>query len=65
MRSKLAGGQESSFQLLADRLSFFALRDQVLVLHDQLISKPGGFYAKLYGMQDQTLEILESDFAVE
>jgi ABC-type multidrug transport system fused ATPase/permease subunit len=33
--------------------------------HDSLISKPGGFYAKLYGMQDQTLEILESDFAVE
>ena len=31
--------------------------------HDELITKPGGFYAKLYGMQDQTLEILESDFA--
>jgi ABC-type multidrug transport system fused ATPase/permease subunit len=49
--------------------------DQVLVLHnhriiesrthDELIAKLGGFYAKLCGMQDQTLEILESDFATE
>ena len=61
--------------IIAHRLSTIRNADQVLVLHnrrivesgthDQLISKPGGFYAKLYGMQDQTLEILESDFAVE
>jgi ATP-binding cassette, subfamily B, multidrug efflux pump len=61
--------------IIAHRLSTIRNADQVLVLHnhrivesgthDQLISKPGGFYAKLYGMQDQTLEILESDFAAE
>jgi hypothetical protein len=33
--------------------------------HEQLMSKPNGFYAKLYGMQGQKLEILESDFASE
>jgi ATP-binding cassette subfamily B protein len=61
--------------IIAHRLSTIRNADQVLVLHnrrivesgthDSLIRKPGGFYAKLYGMQDQTLEILESDFAVE
>jgi ATP-binding cassette, subfamily B, multidrug efflux pump len=61
--------------IIAHRLSTIRNADQVLVLHnhrivesgthDDLISKPGGFYAKLYGMQDQKLEILESDFAVE
>jgi ATP-binding cassette subfamily B multidrug efflux pump len=59
--------------IIAHRLSTIRNADQVLVLHnhriiesgthDELITKPGGFYAKLYGMQDQTLEILESDFA--
>ena len=61
--------------IIAHRLSTIRNADQVLVLHnrriiesgthDQLISKPNGFYAKLYGMQDQTPEILESDFAAE
>jgi ATP-binding cassette subfamily B protein len=61
--------------IIAHRLSTIRNADQVLVLHnrriiesgthDQLISKPNGFYAKLYGMQDQTPEILESDFASE
>jgi ATP-binding cassette, subfamily B, multidrug efflux pump len=61
--------------IIAHRLSTIRNADQVLVLHnhrivesgthDQLIGKPGGFYAKLYGMQDQKLEILESDFAGE
>jgi ATP-binding cassette, subfamily B, multidrug efflux pump len=61
--------------IIAHRLSTIRNADQVLVLHnhrivesgthDQLISKPGGFYARLYGMQDQTLEILESDFAAD
>ena len=32
---------------------------------NELMSKPDGFYAKLYGMQDQKPEILESDFAGE
>jgi ABC-type multidrug transport system fused ATPase/permease subunit len=31
--------------------------------HDELMAKPDGFYAKLYGMQSQQLDILESDFA--
>jgi ATP-binding cassette subfamily B multidrug efflux pump len=61
--------------IIAHRLSTIRNADQVLVLHnhrivesgthDELIGKPDGFYAKLYGMQDQTLEILESDFAAE
>ena len=61
--------------IIAHRLSTIRNADQVLVLHnhrivesgthDELIGKPGGFYAKLYGMQDQKLEILESDFAAE
>ncbi len=61
--------------IIAHRLSTIRNADQVLVLHnrqivesgthDELIVKPGGFYAKLYGMQDQKLEILESDFAAE
>jgi len=52
--------------IIAHRLSTIRNADQVLVLHnrrivesgthDELIRKPGGFYAKLYGMQDQTLE---------
>jgi ATP-binding cassette subfamily B multidrug efflux pump len=59
--------------IIAHRLSTVRNADLVLVLHnhrivesgthDQLIQKPGGFYAKLYGMQDQKLEILESEFA--
>jgi ATP-binding cassette, subfamily B, multidrug efflux pump len=58
--------------IIAHRLSTIRNADQVLVLHnhhiiesgthDQLISKRDGFYAKLYGMQNQKLEILESDF---
>jgi ATP-binding cassette subfamily B multidrug efflux pump len=58
--------------IIAHRLSTIRKADQVLVLHnhriiesgthDQLIDKPDGFYAKLYGMQNQKLEIFESDF---
>lgn len=58
--------------IIAHRLSTVRNADQVLVLHnhrivesgthDELISKPDGFYAKLYGMQDQKLEFFESDF---
>jgi ATP-binding cassette, subfamily B, multidrug efflux pump len=61
--------------IIAHRLSTIRNADQVLVLHnhriiesgthDQLMSKPDGFYARLYGMQDQKPEILESDFAGE
>jgi ATP-binding cassette, subfamily B, multidrug efflux pump len=61
--------------IIAHRLSTIRNADQVLVLHnhriiesgthDQLMSKPDGFYAKLYGMQGQKLEILESDFESE
>ncbi len=59
--------------IIAHRLSTIRNADQVLVLHnhriiesgthDQLMRKPDGFYAKLYGMQRQRAEILESDFA--
>ena len=58
--------------IIAHRLSTIRNADQVLVLHnrriiesgthDQLMSKSDGFYAKLYGMQDQKPEIYESDF---
>jgi ATP-binding cassette subfamily B multidrug efflux pump len=61
--------------IIAHRLSTIRNADQVFVLHnrciiesgthDELMRKPDGFYAKLYGMQDQKPEILESDFAVE
>lgn len=61
--------------IIAHRLSTIRNADQVLVLHnrriiesgthEQLMSKPDGFYAKLYGMQDQKPEILESDFVSE
>ncbi len=61
--------------IIAHRLSTIRNADQVLVLHnhhiiesgthDQLMSKEDGFYAKLYGMQGQKPEILESDFAAE
>ena len=61
--------------IIAHRLSTIRNADQVLVLHNhriiesgthgQLMSKPDGFYAKLYGMQHQRPEILESDFAAE
>ena len=61
--------------IIAHRLSTIRNADQVFVLHnhhiiesgthDQLMSKPDGFYARLYGMQNQRLEILESDFAAE
>jgi len=61
--------------IIAHRLSTIRNADQVLVVHnrhiiesgthDQLMSKPDGFYARLYGMQDQKPEILESDFAAE
>ena len=58
--------------IIAHRLSTIRNADQVFVLHnrriiesgthDQLIAKPDGFYAKLYGMQDQKAEVFESDF---
>jgi ATP-binding cassette subfamily B multidrug efflux pump len=61
--------------IIAHRLSTIRNADQVFVLHnhriietgthDELMKKPNGFYARLYGMQDQKLEILESDFAGE
>ncbi len=61
--------------IIAHRLSTIRNADQVLVLHnhriiesgthEQLINRQDGFYAKLYGMQDQKPEILESDFAGE
>jgi ATP-binding cassette, subfamily B, multidrug efflux pump len=61
--------------IIAHRLSTIRNADQVLVLHnhrivesgthEQLISIPDGFYARLYGMQDQKPEILESDFAAD
>jgi ATP-binding cassette subfamily B protein len=61
--------------IVAHRLSTIRNADQVLVLHnrriiesgthEELMSRPGGFYAKLYGLQDQQPEIMESDFAAE
>jgi len=61
--------------IIAHRLSTIRNAKQVLVLHnrrivesgthDELMRKPDGFYAKLYGMQNQKPEILESDFAAE
>jgi ATP-binding cassette subfamily B multidrug efflux pump len=58
--------------IIAHRLSTIRNADQVFVLHnrrivesgthDQLIKKPGGFYAKLYGLQEKRPEVLESDF---
>jgi ATP-binding cassette, subfamily B, multidrug efflux pump len=59
--------------IIAHRLSTIRNADQVLVLHnrrivesgthDQLIIRPDGFYAKMYGMQSWKPEILESDLA--
>ncbi len=61
--------------IIAHRLSTIRNANLVLVLHNhriiesgthaQLMSKPDGFYAKLYGMQHQKAEILESDFEAE
>jgi ATP-binding cassette subfamily B multidrug efflux pump len=61
--------------IIAHRLSTIRNADQVLVLHnrrivesgthEELMTKPDGFYARLYGMQNQKLEILESEFAPE
>jgi len=61
--------------ITAHRLSTIRHADQVLVVHnrhiiesgthDQLINKPNGFYAMLYGLQEQQPEVLESDFAAE
>ncbi len=61
--------------IIAHRLSTIRNADQVLVLHNrrivesgthgELMRRPDGFYAKLYGLQDQRPEILESDFAAE
>jgi ATP-binding cassette, subfamily B, multidrug efflux pump len=61
--------------IIAHRLSTIRNADLVLVLHnhgiiesgthDELMNKTGGFYAKLYGIQNQKLEILESEFATE
>jgi ATP-binding cassette, subfamily B, multidrug efflux pump len=61
--------------IIAHRLSTIRNADQVLVLHNhriiescthaQLMSMQDGFYARLYGMQDQKLDIFESDFTAE
>lgn len=61
--------------IIAHRLSTIRNADQVIVLHNrrvietgthaELMAKPEGFYAKLYGMQGQKLDIFESDFAGE
>jgi len=58
--------------IIAHRLSTIRNADQVFVLHnrciieagthDELMRRPGGFYAKLYGLQEERPEILESDF---
>jgi ATP-binding cassette subfamily B protein len=58
--------------IIAHRLSTIRNADRVFVLHnrriiesgthDELMNIPGGFYAKLYGLQQQHLEVLESDF---
>jgi len=58
--------------IIAHRLSTIRNADLVLVLHDrrivesgtheQLLGKPGGFYARFYGMQHQNLEVHESEF---
>ncbi len=59
--------------IIAHRLSTIRNADQVLVLHNrhivesgthaELMATPDGFYAKLYGMQEQKLDIMESDFS--
>jgi ATP-binding cassette subfamily B protein len=59
--------------IIAHRLSTIRNADLVLVLHnhgiiesgthDELVNRADGFYAKLYGIQNQKLEILESEFA--
>jgi len=61
--------------IIAHRLSTVRNADVVLVLHnhrivesgthEELIRRADGFYAKLYGMQAQRPEILESDFAAD
>lgn len=61
--------------IIAHRLSTIRNADLVLVLHnhriiesgthDQLLRTPKGFYARLYGMQHQRPEILESEFTAE
>ncbi|MDR1727615.1 MAG: ABC transporter ATP-binding protein/permease [Acidobacteriota bacterium] len=58
--------------IIAHRLSTIRDADLVLVLHgrriaesgthDELMKRPGGFYARLYGMQRKKLDIHESDF---
>ena len=58
--------------IIAHRLSTVRNADNVLVLHDHriiesgrhqdLMAIPGGFYATMYGMQDQKTEICEEDF---
>ena len=57
--------------IIAHRLSTIRNADLVLVLHnrrivesgthDELMQKPDGFYARLYGMQGRMPEVLESD----
>lgn len=58
--------------IIAHRLSTVKNANHVFVMHnrrivesgthDQLMNKPDGFYAKLYGLQEQRLEIFESEF---
>lgn len=58
--------------IIAHRLSTVRNADRVMVLHDrhivesgkhdELMAIPNGFYAKLYGMQGQQLDVYEADF---
>ena len=59
----LKNGDMGGLEILIACYQAKAVRTAYLVTHDELMAKPDGFYAKLYGMQAQKLEILESDFS--